>query len=330
MRIKTFLILVYALAGLVISSFTAFMTFLIIEEPIGYKMGSKIVLTVLLTVPVVMLLSSIIGSFFSRHINALTLRLGRIAKGDYKAEMSCSFLNELEAISGVSNALNKEINHLLSSLKERNEELTMLLLTFSHDVKTPLMISNGYIEELEDGMIKPSELPTIYKKLKNENDYINELCNDILKYEHSRSLEQRDQKSVALYTLVQEVIALLDAPVINEVQETFKVLFNEIDLKKILMNLLQNAQKYAGTDVIKVYAENNHIVVEDYGVGISKENQEKIFEPFYTIEASKNRQKTGFGLGLAITKNLCTRNNATIIYDELAKTGARFVITLNN
>ncbi|WP_345977901.1 HAMP domain-containing sensor histidine kinase [Sulfurimonas sp. HSL3-7] len=327
MRIKSFLILVYGTAGLFIASITAFMTFLIIEEPIGYKMGSKIVLTVVLTTPVVILISAVTGGLFARHINAIAERLEKIAEGEYGTDLSGSAIKELATINDVSNRLSQEISTLLGSLKARNEELSMMLLTFSHDVRTPLMIANGYIEELEDNLVPSERLPAVYEKLKNENNYINELCNDILTYQHSREKESRVNDAILVQPIADEVIALLDAPIVNAVDPSISFAFNVIDLKKVLINLLQNALKYAQSEEIKIYSQDAEIIVEDSGIGIEPVHHSKIFEPFYTVDSSKNRVHSGFGLGLAITKNLCRRNQCLIQYDAGYERGARFILS---
>ena len=348
MRIKLFLILVYGVAGLFISSITAFMTFIIIEEPIGYKMGSKIVLTVVLTLPIIILISGIIGELFARQINSIINRLREIKDGErnpsyqaalntplsmktakYNLNFSPNMIIELADINNVSNQLDQEISTLLTSLRARNEELTMMLLTFSHDVRTPLMISNGYIEELEDNMIPPNELLTVYKKLKTENAFINDLCNDILTYQHLKAQTKRINEDILVLPIADNIITLLDAKVTNDIEPTFTFNFDPIDLKKILMNLLQNSIKYAQSEKIRIYNRDRCIIVEDYGIGIEAQYQKKIFEPFYTIDSSKNRKQNGFGLGLAITKILCQQNQCHIKYDSSYQAGARFILSPN-
>lgn len=327
MSIKLFLILVYGAAGLLIASVTAFMTFFIIEEPIGYKMGSKIVFTVILTIPIIILISSIIGGLFARHINAIALRLQQISQGNYTSNTSDSLIKELATINDESNTLSHEISSLLNSLKKKNEELTMMILTFSHDVRTPLTISNGYLEELEDDLVAKKDLPDIYKKLRKENNFINELCNDILIYQHSKTDTDKEDTSILVYPVAKDVISLLDAPIDNQIDASLSLRFNQADLKRVLLNLLQNALKYAQTKDIKVYNQGHNIIVEDNGIGIDEQYIGKIFDPFYTVDSSKNRQKNGFGLGLAITKNLCQRNQCQVEHDSNYTSGARFILS---
>ncbi len=326
MLVRDFLIIVYGLAGLLIASITAFMTFLIIEEPIGYKMGSKIVIVILLTTPIIVFISVVIGRMFAKHIHLISSRLEKILDGEYNEKASISMIKEFTTINHVSNKMANEIHELLTSLKNKNEELTMMLLTLSHDIKTPLTISTGYIEELEDNMVSHERLPLVYSKLKIENNYINELCNDILSFEYSKNQIARENEIVFIQPLADEVINLLDTSITNKLSPSFTLEFNVIDLKKILMNLFQNALKYAQSQEIIIYNLHKKIIVEDSGIGIESQYLSKIFNPFYTIDSSKNREMNGFGLGLAITKNLCNRNKFCIEYDVSYTKGARFIL----
>ncbi len=327
MSIKTFLTLIYGLAGLLIASVTAFVTFWIIGEPIGYKMTSKIVVTVAVMVPLIIVLSVLIGGVFSRHIGTVAARLHAMAEGDYTMKAAPTRIREFETMNEAGTQLATEIRTLIGSLKEHNETLKMMLMTLSHDMKTPVMIANGYLEELEDGMIAEADLPRVYTKLMAENNYINALCDEILRYQDSQQMYAYENTPLQVRTLGDEVIALLDAPVSNEIRPEFRIRFHETDLKQILMNLFHNALKYARGTMIRVYDDGAALVVEDAGGGIAPAERERIFEPFYTVDASKNRRTSGYGLGLAIVGNLCRRNHCNITIDAAYDAGTRFVIS---
>jgi signal transduction histidine kinase len=102
-----------------------------------------------------------------------------------------------------------------------------------------------------------------------------------------------------------------DIKYINEIDKEFLIEFNKTDLKKVVLNLLNNGIKYTDKGYIKIYNENYIVVFENSGKKIDEEFKEKIFEPFFTISQSKNRKASGFGLGLSIVKNLCQNNGYT-------------------
>ncbi len=68
------------------------------------------------------------------------------------------------------------------------------------------------------------------------------------------------------------------------------------------------------------------IMIEDTGIGIDSKDKERIFEPFISLDESKNREKNGFGLGLSIARNLAQNNGYRLLLDEHYKCGCRFIL----
>jgi len=110
-----------------------------------------------------------------------------------------------------------------------------------------------------------------------------------------------------------EIFVLLEPNVgvtlVNAMKQEDDILFTKIDLKKIIINLLDNSIKFTNKGSIIIALENHSLIVQDTGIGIRIQECEKIFQPFYTVDESKNRLKSGFGLGLSIAKNLAQKNN---------------------
>jgi two-component system sensor histidine kinase SaeS len=75
------------------------------------------------------------------------------------------------------------------------------------------------------------------------------------------------------------------------------------------MNILSNAIIHTETGYVKIYNDKQTMFFENTGEEIKNEYKTKIFEPFFTIDKSKNRKTVGFGLGLSIVRNLSTNNN---------------------
>ena len=111
-----------------------------------------------------------------------------------------------------------------------------------------------------------------------------------------------------------------------EVEETFTISFDRMALKNILVNLLHNATKHTEEGSITIKSFEKGIVVEDTGIGIDTKETEMIFEPFYCVDKSKNREKSGFGLGLSIAKNLAAANGYRLHLDEDYTKGCRFLL----
>ncbi len=97
-------------------------------------------------------------------------------------------------------------------------------------------------------------------------------------------------------------------------------------LKNILVNLLHNATKHTVYGSITIKTSQDKIIIQDTGTGIDPKKSSMIFEPFYCTDESKNREKSGFGLGLSIAKNLAKNNGYNLSLDQTYQKGARFVI----
>jgi len=313
MKIKAFLIIIYTVAGLLISTLTAFMTFLIIGEPIGSKMFFKIALTTVFVLPIIGLISYFIGRYLSERFNFIQERLENIKEEKFTQVKSKNIIYEINEINKNMNFLSNQIGTLIIDLKQKNQNLSNLLISMAHDIKTPITILNGYIEEIEDGIIKKDTLPSILKHMKDEVRFLDELTVDMLHFITSMKSNKTREK-INLYSLVKdEIFTILpknkNIEYINNLDKSFIIEFNKIDLKKICLNLLLNAIKHTDNGYIKVETKDKMILFENSGEEIKEEYTEKIFEPFFTISKSKNRKKSGFGLGLSIVKNLSINND---------------------
>ena len=317
MKIKPFIIVVSIAAGLLISALSAFMTFWIIGEPIGMKMLTKIVLTIVLMLPIIGLISYLFGRYLASKFNFIQNRLDKIKHEDFREEQSRGMIDELNGINIHMNFLAQHLENLILDLKQKNRNLSDLLTSMAHDIKTPITVLNGYIDEIDDGLITAEELPHVLKHMKDEVNFLDELTVDMLAYITSMQ-NHKVKTEINLHDLIeQELFPLLskskDISYLNNVDKDFHIAFNKIDLKKILMNLLSNAQKYTESGSIKVSINGNEVFIENSGEAIDEQYREQIFEPFFTISKSKNRKKSGFGLGLSIVRNL-SRNNGYDCY----------------
>lgn len=327
MSFKLFLISIYSFAGLMIAAFSAFMTYLIIGEPIGMKMFSKIALSVLLAMPVIGFISYRIGNYFFSKFEDITKRLDAVSNEDFERVESNEKIDELAHIHHSINRVAARLSEVINNLKHHNKTMANMGVSFAHDVKTPLMIIDGYLEELQDGLIETS---TAVEKLKHESGYINDLSSDMLEYLGSlQSGRIREELMVKQY--VQECIELIPiSPNVRwniTVPDDFTIVFNPMDFKKVCINLLHNSAKFTEEGEISLYCIGNSIVFEDTGSGIDPSLLDQILDPFITADASKNRQKSGLGVGLSIALNLARNNGYALCIDKCIKNGTRIILS---
>ena len=109
-----------------------------------------------------------------------------------------------------------------------------------------------------------------------------------------------------------------------------KVVANQKILKLMLNNLIRNAEKFKSKKIIirtELVGESPTVIVEDDGVGVSPENYDLIFTPFWQEDESRTRNKSGRGIGLSIVKNIALKYGWTISVDRSELGGAKFIIS---
>jgi len=330
MKLKDFLILIYGVASLLLAIFTAAMTYLIIDEPIGMKMLSKITLTVLATLPVIALLSYFLGSYLSKKFSRIRHCLDSIHQDQFLQDSHHERLSDIAQIHDAIHHLSKRLQSSIDELKRNNHHLNAMILSLSHDIKTPLTIIDGYLEEIADGLIDSDKLPQTIVILQKETHYLNELSSEAIAY--IKSLESvPHQESINLYSFItQEILPLIPIkPTIElhcDIDPQEIIHFHPLALKKILLNLLDNANKFTPSGSIKIYSDHQTISIEDSGIGIDASASQEIFKPFVSLDESKNRKYGGFGLGLSIAKNLALSNGYDVRLDTRYTEGSRFVL----
>ncbi|MGB9755868.1 MAG: sensor histidine kinase, partial [Desulfurella sp.] len=202
----------------------------------------------------------------------------------------------------------------------------------SHELKTPITSIVGYAETLLlnkdiDKKDQSKFLKYIHKNALNLNDLINNILQlaEIEHFKHSTdNLTDVNIESLLLELNINHLISSKNIEFIKEC--SLKTIpFNEYHLKTILNNLLDNAFFYTKEGYIKLkcYEDDNFYFfeVEDSGIGIEKNQQEKIFERFYKIKSK------GSGLGLAIVKHLVLLYNGFIELESTVGLGSLFRLT---
>lgn len=210
----------------------------------------------------------------------------------------------------------------------------------SHELKTPLTAISGYAEIIQQGLVKEEDIPRFAEKIYSEASRLLALIGDIIKL--SKLDEQNvnlDWEQVDLLTLAQEVGQRLQPLAeqrqvrITVVGETAQVKGIRQILSEICYNLLENAIKYnreAGWVKVTVLNDEQYcwLTVEDNGIGIPLEDQERIFERFYRVDKSHTKATGGTGLGLAIVKRSVFLHHGEIRLESKINQGTKIMITL--
>lgn len=209
----------------------------------------------------------------------------------------------------------------------------------SHELKTPLTAISGYAELIENNMIDPGQEVHIAQEIRHNAERLLILINDIIKLSELDSNEAREALTpVDLYEVAKECCSELQVNTVKnnitlKCQGSSAVFAADREMmRELIYNLVQNAIRYNKPNgYVNVYArkEEEHavLIVEDNGIGIPKDKQERIFERFYRVDKSRSRESGGTGLGLAIVKHIAQLHDAKIDLESDAGKGCRIKVT---
>ena len=212
----------------------------------------------------------------------------------------------------------------------------------SHELKTPLTSINGFVETLIINEDLPSDKRNRFLAIiQKESDRLKRLVEDILLLSSIESKNNLVTENVLLYNVFKEVYEMISYIASSK---HIKIYYNFEDenvaiqaygdyIKQLFLNLIDNAIKYTpegGTVIINQFTRNNEITIEviDNGVGIPKEDQDKIFQRFYRVDKARSRSVGGTGLGLAITKHIVNSLQGNISVESKLGEGSKFIVTI--
>jgi len=229
-------------------------------------------------------------------------------------------------------------NKMVIRLRDGVEMIERFNSDVSHELKTPLTVLKG---ELEIALRKERSCDyyknTIQIALREVN-YLIEMVKEMLFF---TKVENETQKElIEVDTLLLKVINDLKSKANNkhiniDKLEAIQLYTNSILLKTIFINIIDNAIKYTPENkniIISLYREDDNVIfeVEDEGIGIKKDEIEKITERFYRTEKSRNRNIKGFGLGLSIVKKALDIIEGKIYFESEENKGTKVKIVIKN
>ncbi len=221
---------------------------------------------------------------------------------------------------------------------------TDFVANVSHELKTPLTSISGFVETLKlNENIDLSTRNRFLGIIESESDRLKRLIDDILLLSFIEKKETKSLELINVYEVFMEVYEMTDyfakSKNINISymldNENIQILSNRDYIKQIFLNLVDNAIKYTPDNRnvwIEIGYENNNLIikVKDNGIGIPKEDINRIFERFYRVDKARSRDVGGTGLGLAIIKHIVKSLGGYInVKSELGK-GSEFTVTIPN
>jgi signal transduction histidine kinase len=225
---------------------------------------------------------------------------------------------------------------MTANLRQADQAKTAFIADVTHELRTPLTVIKGTVETLEDGALDDLDgRSTLLSSMHQETDRLIRLVNDLLVLTRSDAgMLNLDIKPVDLSEMAKTRCERL-TPLAARSEVTLDLINTKRDcialgdadrLAQIFDNLLDNAIRHTrrGSRVmvtIKPDEDQIQSEVRDQGVGIPREHLPYIFERFYRVSQSRDRQSGGSGLGLAIVRALVQAQGGRIIADSIEGQG---------
>ncbi len=199
--------------------------------------------------------------------------------------------------------LARRFNAMAAAVRELLDNRTTLLAGISHDLRTPMTRLQLNLEMLRDAP-NPARIDRAVADLAD----MNKLITGYLALARTTQAEAKVRFDLA--DLLEEVA--VDAGLTWSGAEPCQIEGGRLAVRRIVTNLIQNAQRYGGGTVVELVLECSdklaQVIVRDTGAGIPDDQLEKVFRPFYRLEASRSQVTGGTGLGLAIVRQLAEIN----------------------
>ena len=290
---------------------------------------------------IIILLSSVCTYFLTKKtltpLQKLTSEVSQIQAQNLSTQLAVP--NSKDEIAQLTSSFNEMLTRLDNAFSTQKQ----FSANAAHELRTPLAVLQTNLEVFEKKQ-EPEmvEYQQLFTMIREQTTRLSQLVGTLLDMTNLKSVPRTDQ--VALEELVDEVFCDLD-PVAEKAgisihfddsssQDSHTdVTGSYVLLYRAVYNLVENAIKYNrpnGSVTVSVKEKNSQvmILVKDTGIGISPENQKKIFDPFFRVDKSRSRAIGGAGLGLALVDSIAREHGGSVKVLESNEKGSIIALML--
>jgi len=299
------------------------------------KTKQVLVWQALSVIPGTILFATIFVTLISRPIRQIRQAIRQLGEGDFHTQIAISGPRDLEN-------LGQSLDWLRVRLRELEDAKRQFLGKVSHELKTPLAAIREGVSLMADGTVgavNPAQ-KEIVGILQQKSYQLQELLENLINFSmaHARQATVVRQP-VQLHEIIERVAmdhkpGMLAKTIKLDMDAAETVVMGDgSKLRTVIDNLVSNAVKYSpegGTIQVTLQSRGAHVILDviDDGMGISKTDKHKIFDPFYQRGPTPDGYLKGNGLGLAIAFEYLTAHNGTIEVIDYLGTGAHFRVSL--
>lgn len=269
--------------------------------------------TLLLVAVVLIGLSFVLAHFLTKSFILPIRKMAENMENQFEVE-------QYEELTPFMYMIHEQHQNIMKNARMRQE----FTANVSHELKTPLTSISGYAELIETGMASEEDVLRFARGIHSNANRLLTLINDIIRLSELDNVEREViLERLNLFQLANNCVETLkinankhQVNISIEGKETY-IKGNKLVLEELLFNLCDNAIRYNNIDGnvwVRVETLNKKAVltVQDTGIGISKEDQERVFERFYRVDKSRSKITGGTGLGLAIVKHIVAKHHAQL------------------
>lgn len=275
-------------------------------------------------------------------IKATTNPLEEVIRYDYNGKHINVMIKSVQ-----SPLLNKETNKLgvLVILMDDTKSFILdknkrdFFANASHELRTPLTSIKGSAELINLKMVNEETQRELSNQIMESVTIMDELINDMLELSKLQSNPPKTYRSNNLKNIINQSLELLDLNIkeknitLNIDLDNVQYLGSEQDFRSLFKNLIENSIKYNKQHgfiniTLKPKEKGFIFTIKDTGIGISKENQSRIFERFYQVDKGRNYGVSGTGLGLSIVKHIVILYEGTIELESVPNEGTTIKVSL--
>ena len=277
----------------------------------------------------------LVSMLLTRPLRRLKVASRQIADGDYSSRVSIRSNDEIGQLGQSFNAMAQAVEQHMQALEEESQRQKRFVGAFTHELKTPMTAILGYADLLRSGEQPPQKRQLAANYIYHESMRLEHLSKSLLQL---LGLEQEEITLVPVFvtSVFNDVVRSMDYP--REQIELICskeawVLADRTLLGDLLHNLVINGFHARPKDnkirlICSACPQGWCIAVEDKGIGIPKEEQSRLFEPFYRVDKSRARENGGNGLGLNLCAQIAQLHGSEIQIESEVGVGTRVSLIL--